>query len=156
MLLDLLQMNVVWFVLVVLFFSCLAYFFCCVLVASLRGWISDKRMETRGYVRKLVAHSEGECPWVLDDEEHATPDMDGGFRKKGSNREKQNRLDKVRGQALDTPSSEQLDELRKNLHITSGSLCFKHGAVYVVTCEGKRRHWKRLGRWETLRLKAAK
>jgi hypothetical protein len=105
-------------------------------------------MEKRGFVRKLV-YLEGECQWVRDDED-AMPDIDGGFRQKEVRRVKHKRLDKGPRVGLDSPSREELDRLRVNLHAASGCLCFKHGAVYIVTCEGKKRRWRRLGRWETL------
>jgi hypothetical protein len=117
--------------------------------SSLRGWISEKRMERRGFVRKLVYH-EGECQWVRDSEE-AMPDVVGDFRQKEVRRAQPKRLDKNSEQELGRPSKEELDRLKENLHLASGCLCFKHGAVYVVTCEGKKRRWRRLGRWETLR-----
>ena len=106
-------------------------------------------MEARGFERSLVCH-EDECPWIKSDED-AMSDVGGVFRKKGVRQAKPKMLDRKPERALDSPSTEELDKLKENLGITFGCLCFKHGAVYVVTCEGKKRRWKRLGRWETLR-----
>jgi hypothetical protein len=145
-----------------LFFMAMLFFFLVLTLygfaPALRSWISEKRMmrrmEKEGRVFKLV-YGVGECPYVTaeedEDKERAMPKNGAGFRKKGVRRAKRKRLDTGSEQALDSPSREKLDRLMENLQIESGSLCFKHGAIYVVTCEGKRRRWKRLGRWETLR-----
>jgi hypothetical protein len=55
-------------------------------------------------------------------------------------------LDKV-------PSHAELDELKKLLLLSSGSLCFKHGSVHLVKCDGKKRSWTRLGSWQELKKK---
>jgi hypothetical protein len=53
------------------------------------------------------------------------------------------------------PSRAELDELKRALLLSSGSLIFKHGAIYLVTCERKKHHWKRLGAWEKLKRKTS-
>ena len=150
-------MNVGVLIVAALFFSCLVYILYCFaesIASSLAGWISKKRMEKEGHVLKLV-YREGERPWVMVDED-AMQDRAGDFRKKEVRRTKPKKLDKGTRKKLDSPSKEELDRLKKKLQVASGCLCFKHGAVYVVTCEGKKRRWRRLGRWEQLRQKVAK
>jgi len=137
-------------ILLVLCLAFLIYAIICLyefISASLRDLISNKRMEKRGCVRKLVSR-EDESPWVDDDD--VVVDVDADFRE-GGKRAKRKRLDKELRPELDRPTIEELDLLREKLQIASGCMCFKHGAVYVVTCEGKKRRWKRLGCWETLR-----
>jgi len=48
------------------------------------------------------------------------------------------------------PTREQLETLKQKLGVQRGSLQFKDGSVYHVEAEGKKRVWKRLGRWSEL------
>ena len=51
------------------------------------------------------------------------------------------------------PLHAELAELKKVLLLSTGSLHFKHGSVYLIKCEGKKRPWKKMGTWQELKKK---
>jgi hypothetical protein len=139
-------MNFGLIIIVVLFLSSIL----CSLVAGLRRWVSERKMRRKGFERALVCH-EDERTWVAADREAAVPDISVSHSGEIVRRSKRKRLDKFPEPRLDRPRKGELDRLRKKLRITSGSLIYKHGAIYIVISEKKQRHWTWLGRWQKLK-----
>jgi hypothetical protein len=107
-------------------------------------------LSKKGSTRKLVCH-ENDCQWVNINDEEAIPGKGVDYKQKDVREAKPKRLDKLLTEELDGPTADELDRLKMKLQLISGCVFYKHGAIYLITCEGKKRRWKRLGRWQELR-----
>jgi hypothetical protein len=153
--------------------SSLLYAFLEITLPGARKWLRLKTGERKGRVRKLR-------PWVTIDLEHTTKAKEDGELRQLSvtshaepetldsasqvfDKPAKHKLDRYAMRRLDqasererldrSPSRTELDVLKRILQLPRGSMCFKHGSVYLVESMQGKHVWTRLGSWEELKAK---